>query len=74
MFRTLGTILIVLGILAMLYDGISYATEEKLATQVPPEVTAEKKKETPLSPVLGGLMLVGGVALMIADSRRSKKG
>jgi uncharacterized membrane protein HdeD (DUF308 family) len=65
-----GILLIVLGIVALIWGGISYTREETLIDIGPIEATAETRETIPLPPVLGGLALIGGVALMIADSRK----
>ena len=63
-------VLIVLGVIALAYGGISYTREEKVLDIGPIEATAERRETIPLPPVLGGLALVGGIVLMIAASRR----
>lgn len=68
--KIVGIVLIVLGVISLAYGGITYTTREKVIDIGPIEATAEKKETIPLSPVLGALALVGGIALMIADSRR----
>jgi len=68
--RITGIILIVLGVIALAYGGISYTKEEKVLDIGPFEATAKTRETIPLPPLLGGLALVGGVALMIAGSRR----
>jgi hypothetical protein len=65
-----GILLMVLGVIALAYEGITYTTREKVVDIGPLKATVEKKKTIPLPPVLGGLALVGGVVLVIAGSRR----
>lgn len=69
--KVAGVILIVLGIVALIYGGISYTREETILDVGPIEATAERRETIPLPPVLGALALVGGIALMIAGSRRT---
>jgi hypothetical protein len=68
--RITGIILIVLGVIALAYGGISYTKEEKVLDIGPFEATAESRETIPLPPLLGGLALAGGIVLMIAGSRR----
>jgi hypothetical protein len=68
--RITGIILIVLGVIALAYGGISYTKEEKVLDIGPLEATAKTRETIPLPPLLGGLALAGGVVLMIAGSRR----
>ena len=65
-----GIVLIVIGIIALAYGGITYTTREKVLDIGPIEATAERQKTLPLPPLLGGLALAGGVALLIVGSRR----
>ena len=64
-----GIVLIVLGIVAFAFQGITYTKREKVVDLGPLHATKEEKKTIPLPPVLGGLALAGGVALVIAGSR-----
>ena len=65
----LGTVLIVLGAIALAYQGITYTTNEKVVDLGPLKVEAKKEKTIPLPPVLGGVAIVVGVVLLIASSR-----
>ena len=65
-----GIVLIVLGLVALAYGGISYTKREKVLDVGPLEATTESRETIPLPPLLGGLALAGGVALLIAGSRR----
>ena len=66
-----GVILIVLGVVAFAYQGITYTSREKIIDLGPIQATAETKKTIPLSPVLGGLALVGGIVLVIVGAKKS---
>jgi len=64
-----GIVLIVLGAVALAYQGITYTTSEKIVDLGPLKVEAKKEKTIPLPPILGGVALVVGVVLLIASSR-----
>jgi hypothetical protein len=66
-----GILLIVLGVVALAYEGITYTKTERVIDLGPLKVDAKREKTIPLPPVLGALSLVGGVALLIASRRRS---
>jgi hypothetical protein len=65
-----GVLLILLGIVALSYNRITYTTKEKIAEIGPFQATAEKEKSIPLSPLLGGLSLVAGVGLIAVGYRK----
>lgn len=71
MIKIIGIILIILGIVALVFGGISYTKREKVIDLGPIEATAEKKKTIPLPPILGAISLVGGIVLLLAGSRKS---
>ncbi|MCX6566978.1 MAG: DUF3185 domain-containing protein [Candidatus Aminicenantes bacterium] len=68
--KVLGIILIVLGILALVYQGIQYTSREKILDIGSIKVTADTKKNIPLPPIIGGLALVAGIALVLVDRRK----
>jgi len=65
-----GIILIVIGIVALAYQGITYTTREKVVDIGPIQMTAEKTKTLPLPPIVGGIALVGGIVLLVMGNRR----
>jgi hypothetical protein len=68
--RIIGVALLVLGLLALAYQGITYTKSEKVLEIGPITATKETKKTIPLPPVLGGAALVGGIVLLLAGARR----
>jgi hypothetical protein len=66
-----GILLIVLGVVALAYEGITYTRTERVIDLGPLKLDAKREKTIPLPPLLGALSLVGGVALLIASRRRS---
>ncbi len=64
-----GILLIVLGIAAFAYQGITYTTQEKIVDLGPLQMTAEKTRTVPLPPILGAIALAGGVTLLIVGRR-----
>jgi hypothetical protein len=65
----IGILFVVLGALALAYQGINYTRTEKVFDLGPIHATAEKHERIPLSPLVGGLALVGGVVLLIVGAR-----
>ena len=66
----LGIALLVLGVISLAYQGLTYTTREKVLEIGPIKATKEKERTIPLPPVLGGLALVGGVVMVVAAARR----
>jgi hypothetical protein len=64
-----GIVLIVVGIMALAYQGFTYTTREKAFDVGPMHVTTEKTRHVPLPPILGALALVGGIGLLIVDRK-----
>jgi len=65
----IGIVLIVFGILALGYQGITYTTHKKIVDIGPIEATKKKDKTIPLPPIVGILALTGGVAVLATDRR-----
>lgn len=67
----IGVALIVLGVLALAYQGITYTTREKVVDLGPVKITADKESSIPLPPIIGVLAVAGGVVLVIVGARKS---
>jgi hypothetical protein len=70
-YTMIGVILIVIGIIAFAYQGITYTTREKVVDIGPIHMTAEKTKTIPLPPIVGGLTLLGGIVLLVMGYKKS---
>jgi uncharacterized membrane protein YidH (DUF202 family) len=67
----LGVILIIIGIVALAYQGVTYTTHKKVLDLGPIQATKEEHHTVPISPIVGVLALVGGVAVLTLGSRSS---
>ena len=65
-----GFVLVVLGVLALVYGGISYNRQRTILDVGPFRATATEQKHIPLSPIVGGIALVGGIILLVAPRKR----
>jgi hypothetical protein len=70
MQKTLGAILIVLGLVGLAWGGFTYTTKEKVVDLGPIEATREKSHNVPLPPLAGAVALIGGVALVATSKAR----
>jgi hypothetical protein len=66
-----GILLVVVGALALAYQGITYTHREKVLDLGPIHATEDKKEQIPIPPILGGLALVGGIALLVVGARKT---
>lgn len=66
-----GLLLVVIGLVGVVYGGITYTRSKQVARVGPVEVTTQEQRQIPISPVLGGVAIVAGVALIIAVRRAS---
>jgi len=70
--RTLGIILIVVGIIALALPYVTFTKKEKVLDIGPIEAVTEKKESFPVSPIIGGVILIAGAGIVIASlSRKS---
>lgn len=67
---TLGIILIIIGILALGYQGITYTKQEDIAQIGDIKITEEKQKTLYFPPILGGLTLVAGIVLVVVGRKK----
>ena len=67
--KPLGLILIVLGMIALMYQGFTYTTHKKVLDVGPIQATKEEHHSVPLPPILGALALIGGVVILVSDRK-----
>ena len=66
-----GIVLVVLGALALAYQGFDYTRRDHVLDVGPMHVTTETQNRVPIPPILGGLALVGGIALLVVGGKKS---
>ena len=66
----LGLVLIVVGLAALAYQGVTYTTRETVVDIGPVHATADRQRTLPLPPVLGIVAVAGGVVLLFAGARK----
>lgn len=67
----IGILLMVLGGLALAYQGFTYTHREKVLDVGPIHATADKQDHVSIPPILGGLALLGGIVLVVVGSKKS---
>jgi hypothetical protein len=66
-----GILLVVLGALALAYQRFTYTHRERVMDVGSMLVTREDHDRVSIPPILGGLALVGGIALLVAGGKKS---
>jgi drug/metabolite transporter (DMT)-like permease len=69
MNKTLGIVLIVLGLFGLAWGGFTYTTRETVVDIGPIHATRDKTHTIPLPPIAGAVALIGGVVLLAAGSK-----
>ena len=64
MNKTIGIILIVLGLVGLAYGGFNYTTREKVVDIGPIHASRDETHSIPVPPIAGALALIGGVVLV----------
>jgi hypothetical protein len=65
----IGLALVVLGILALVYQGIGYTKHRDVLDIGPIHASADEHKTIPLPPILGAIAMVGGIVLIARDRK-----
>jgi len=66
----IGLVLVVLGVVALAYQGINYTSRETVIDIGPLHATADRQKTLPIPPVLGIVAVAGGIMLLVAGMRK----
>lgn len=69
MTRVIGVILIVLGVIGLVWGGISFTTKEEVVDIGPIEASRDVERTVPVPPILGGISLAAGVILLLTAKR-----
>lgn len=65
-----AVVLIALGVAGLAYGGLSFTHKENVVDLGPLKVTQDKRETLPLPPIVGGLFIVAGVALLVTGGRQ----
>jgi hypothetical protein len=67
----MGILLVVLGVLALAYQGITYTQQKKIIDLGPIQASTKTEKHIPLPPILGVIAITGGVFLLVSGTHRA---
>jgi hypothetical protein len=67
--KTLGIILIAVGLFGLAWGGFTYTTREKVIDIGPIHATRDETHRVPLPPIAGAVALIGGIVLLVAAKK-----
>jgi hypothetical protein len=69
MNKTLGLILIALGLLGLAWGGFTYTTKEKVVDLGPIHATRDETHNVPLPPIAGAVAVIAGIVLLVSAKK-----
>jgi hypothetical protein len=67
--RTLAIVLIVIGAIMMIFTGFNLITKKEVVDLGPLEINKQEKTPISWSPIVGGVLLVAGIAVLVSSKR-----
>ena len=67
--KNTGIVLVAIGILMMVYTGFNYVTTEKVVDLGPIKINKEKDHPVQWSPIIGGILLAGGIVILATGKK-----
>ena len=67
--RNIGIILIVIGIVMMVITGFNLVTKKKVVDMGPIQIDKKENHPVQWSPIIGGVLLVAGVAMFAMNKK-----
>jgi UDP-N-acetylmuramyl pentapeptide phosphotransferase/UDP-N-acetylglucosamine-1-phosphate transferase len=68
--RIAGIILIVIGLIGLIWGGISWTDTKTVVDLGPIQATAQERETIPITPIVGGIALVAGIILLVVPGRK----
>ncbi|WP_316800383.1 hypothetical protein [Pedobacter frigidisoli] len=70
MNRTIGSILMVIGIAMLVWTGFSYTKKEKIVDAGPIQISADREKSVNWPPYAGGIILIAGAVVFVTSRKK----
>ncbi|MBX2929566.1 MAG: hypothetical protein KF852_17170 [Saprospiraceae bacterium] len=67
--KVIAVVLIIAGIIMLAYTGFNYVTTETVVDLGPIQIEAKQNNFVALSPIIGGILLLGGIVLLVSNKR-----
>ena len=71
MQKTIGILLVVIGIVMLIWTGFSFTKREKVVDAGPVHISADKQKTVNWPPYAGGILIVAGVIVLVTGRREN---
>lgn len=68
--KSIGIAVLIIGVIMMFYTGFNYVTKEKVVDIGPIEINKEENHPVQWSPILGVVLIVGGIILIASDRKK----
>lgn len=68
--KMIGALLVIVGLVGLLWGGVFWTREKTVVDIGPIEARAQEREGVPISPIIGGVILVAGVVLLLVPARR----
>ena len=69
--RNLGIVVAIIGIAMIAYTGFSYVTKEKVVDLGPIQIDKKESHPVQWSPIIGVVLLVGGILIMVVGNKKT---
>ncbi|MFN0256335.1 hypothetical protein [Pedobacter ureilyticus] len=70
MGKSLGVLLIVIGLIMLVWSGFTYTKKEKIIDAGPIEITADKQETVNWPPYVGAIAMLAGVVVYVSARRK----
>jgi uncharacterized membrane protein YidH (DUF202 family) len=67
--KTLGISLIIIGIIMIAYTGFNFVTTKRVVDLGPIEINKEKTHHVQWPPIVGIVLVVGGIVIIVTDKK-----
>ncbi|WP_121809753.1 hypothetical protein [Mucilaginibacter kameinonensis] len=69
MNKTIGILLIIVGVAMLIWTGFTYTKKEKIIDAGPIQVSADREKTVNWPPYLGGILVIGGIVIIAVSKK-----
>ena len=67
--KSLGIVLATIGLIMMIYTGFNFVTKKKVVDLGPIEINKETNHPVQWSPIVGFVLLVGGIVVIVSSKK-----